>query len=195
MHPLPFTYPYAIAFWVVFVATFIPEWLLVAKVGRSPATKQDKGSTGVIVWGNTLGMTLCFVAAYRVPAATFATGRIAAFWAGVLLIVIGALMRQHCFRTLGVSFRPTVKVEEKQAVVERGLYRWIRHPSYLAGLVLFLGIAVALTNWASVAIVFVMFAAVYGYRIHVEERALVETIGEPYRDYMRRTWRLVPFIF
>ena len=36
---------------------------------------------------------------------------------------------------------------------------------------------------------------VYGYRVSVEERALVETLGERYRAYVRRTHRFVPFVF
>lgn len=41
----------------------------------------------------------------------------------------------------------------------------------------------------------VTVAGVYGYRVIVEERALETTIGDPYRGYMRRTTRFVPFLF
>jgi len=33
------------------------------------------------------------------------------------------------------------------------------------------------------------------YRIPLEERALVQGLGEPYEQYMKRTWRLVPYVF
>ena len=35
----------------------------------------------------------------------------------------------------------------------------------------------------------------YLIRIRVEEQALAETIGEPYRAYMARTKRLIPFVW
>jgi protein-S-isoprenylcysteine O-methyltransferase Ste14 len=35
----------------------------------------------------------------------------------------------------------------------------------------------------------------FGYRIAVEEAALLSTVGEPYARYMRRTWRLIPYLF
>jgi protein-S-isoprenylcysteine O-methyltransferase Ste14 len=35
----------------------------------------------------------------------------------------------------------------------------------------------------------------YSYRISVEEHALLAALGEPYREYMQRTRRLVPFLF
>ena len=34
----------------------------------------------------------------------------------------------------------------------------------------------------------------YAYRIRVEERTLLRTLGDPYRAYMRRTKRLIPFV-
>jgi protein-S-isoprenylcysteine O-methyltransferase Ste14 len=33
-----------------------------------------------------------------------------------------------------------------------------------------------------------------GYRIQVEERILQERLGKRYREYMRRTKRLIPFV-
>jgi protein-S-isoprenylcysteine O-methyltransferase Ste14 len=80
-------------------------------------------------------------------------------------------------------------------VVERGTYKWIRHPAYLAGILLLLGIGLALANWISIVVVVLVPSAVYGYHIHVEEQALVETLGTPYREHMNRTKRLIPFLF
>jgi protein-S-isoprenylcysteine O-methyltransferase Ste14 len=38
-------------------------------------------------------------------------------------------------------------------------------------------------------------ALAYTYRIGVEESALTDALGDPYKQYVRRTWRLVPFVF
>ena len=105
------------------------------------------------------------------------------------------MLRRHCFRMLGNHFRPAVTVVPSQPVIELGAYKWIRHPSYLAGILLFFGIGLALANWISVAVLFLVPVAAYGYRIHVEEQALLETLGAPYREYMNRTKRLIPFLF
>jgi hypothetical protein len=61
--------------------------------------------------------------------------------------------------------------------------------------ILFLGIGLALGNWISLAVLLVAVSIVYGYRVDVEERALVAVIGDPYRRYMSRTKRFVPFLF
>ncbi len=96
---------------------------------------------------------------------------------------------------LGSSFTGAVIVKADQAVVERGAYRYIRHPSYSAGAILFFGIGLALANWISLAVLLGGVSIVYGYRVGVEERALVAVLGDPYRRYMSRTKRFVPFLF
>jgi hypothetical protein len=53
----------------------------------------------------------------------------------------------------------------------------------------------ALTNWISLIALGIVPLAMIAYRIQVEEKALMETIGQPYRDYMRRSKRLIPFLF
>ena len=86
-------------------------------------------------------------------------------------------------------------VRPDQAVVDRGPYHYVRHPSYTAGAILFLGIGLVLANWISPIVLMGAVSAVYGYRVGVEEHALLATIGDPYRSYMSRTKRFVPFVF
>lgn len=93
-----------------------------------------------------------------------------------------------------LGFTAVVIVVPGQQVVERGAYRWVRHPSYSAGALLFAGMTLALGNWVSVAIALTAAVLTYSYRVRVEERALLETLGEPYRAYMRRTKRFIPMV-
>ena len=56
-----------------------------------------------------------------------------------------------------------------------------------------LGMLLCLCNVVSLAALIVAVAG-YANRIRVEERALAKELGDPYRDYMRRTKRLIPFV-
>ena len=56
-----------------------------------------------------------------------------------------------------------------------------------------LGVMLCSTNWLTLAC-FVIALPGFAYRIAVEERALVAALGDPYRDYMRRTKRLIPYL-
>jgi protein-S-isoprenylcysteine O-methyltransferase Ste14 len=189
------TWPYALYFWAIFVGTFLPEWRLYFKTRRTARPgPQDAGSVRIIMIGNTLGSWCAFALAWLWPGAAIVTHQRAAFWMGLTLLVCGAALRRHCFRMLGASFTGAVIVRPDQAVVRRGAYRWVRHPSYSAAFLIMGGIGLALTNWLSLLVMIAMSVVVYGYRVRVEERALVQTLGEPYRDYMRRTKRFVPFV-
>jgi protein-S-isoprenylcysteine O-methyltransferase Ste14 len=57
-----------------------------------------------------------------------------------------------------------------------------------------IGVGVALGSWLSFAILTIGTIATYLYRVRVEERALLDTIGEPYRSYMRESKRFIPYI-
>jgi protein-S-isoprenylcysteine O-methyltransferase Ste14 len=53
----------------------------------------------------------------------------------------------------------------------------------------------ATLNWIVIACLALAAFSAYSYRIRVEEAMLQETLGEPYRAYRARTWRLLPFIY
>lgn len=71
----------------------------------------------------------------------------------------------------------------------------MRHPSYLGAIVALSGFGLALGNWLSTLVVFVAALVSYGYRIHVEEAALVKGLGDRYVEYRRRTKRLIPWVY
>jgi protein-S-isoprenylcysteine O-methyltransferase Ste14 len=60
---------------------------------------------------------------------------------------------------------------------------------------MFMGIGLALGSWLSLVIFWLEIFIVYSRRVRVEEKALLDTLGEPYRAYMRRTRRFIPFLF
>jgi protein-S-isoprenylcysteine O-methyltransferase Ste14 len=88
----------------------------------------------------------------------------------------------------------TVRVTPDQTLIERGAYRWVRHPSYTAGLLIMTGSGLALGNWVSLLVLVFVTPSIYAYRVVVEERALTAVMGEEYRQYMRRTKRFIPFV-
>ena len=191
---LIYTWPYALVFWAVFVWAFAPEFRIISRRQEPSSTAQDKNSKLLIAVGQGVAVFAAFRIAFTVRSAML-PHRVWLFWISVGVIVVGSLLRRHCWRQLGTSFTGAVIVRPEQAVVERGAYRYIRHPSYTAGAIMFLGIGLALDNWISLAVLLAAVFIVYGYRVHVEERALAAVIGDPYRQYMLRTKRFVPFVF
>jgi protein-S-isoprenylcysteine O-methyltransferase Ste14 len=58
---------------------------------------------------------------------------------GVVVIWVGLALRVWAVLTLGRSFSTFIQVDADQAVVTRGPYRWVRHPSYTGLLLIALG--------------------------------------------------------
>jgi protein-S-isoprenylcysteine O-methyltransferase Ste14 len=77
-------------------------------------------------------------------------------------------------------------------LVTTGPYRWLRHPIY-AALLLF-SAAGAAAHFSRGSLLFLVVAAGAALRIAAEEKLIVERYPE-YREYARRTKRLVPFLF
>jgi protein-S-isoprenylcysteine O-methyltransferase Ste14 len=181
---------------LVLLWAFIPEFLIISRARQRAAqpTSKDDGSMRVIMLGQWIGMLLAFSFAFARPLRISTSAVLPVFCAGIATIVGASLLRRHCFRQLGEYFTGDVQARPDQPVINRGAYRWVRHPSYTAGILMFTGIGLALGNWASVFFLVLCSAVVYTYRIRVEERALIAEIGEPYLAYMRSRKRLVPFV-
>lgn len=115
------------------------------------------------------------------------------FIAGLLIAAAGQGLRLAAVRQLGASFTFKIHTAPGQAVVDSGLYRYVRHPSYTGALICALGFTIAYTNWLAPLMVLVLVVG-YVRRIPVEEKALIAGLGEPYQRYMSNTKRLIPFV-
>lgn len=156
---------------------------------------RDRGSYWLIVALLFVGLTLDFALSRRLPQAAILWRRELVFFIGIGLMLAGVAFRWWAIVILGRFFTFDVAVQSGQSVVETGPYRYIRHPSYTGALMTQVGIGLALGNWAGLIALLACMAIAYAYRISVEEAALVAALGEPYRQYMRRTRRIIPFLF
>jgi len=115
--------------------------------------------------------------------------------AAVVLFAAGLILRWWAIVTLGRFFTVDVTVERDHELVERGPFRWVRHPSYTGVLLAFVGWALTLWNWAAMAVVLVPIFVAFVRRMNVEEDALSRALGERYVEYMKRTKRLIPLLY
>jgi protein-S-isoprenylcysteine O-methyltransferase Ste14 len=117
------------------------------------------------------------------------------FAIGMALVVIGFVIRIHSILTLNQYFTYSVAKVENHKIIETGLYKFIRHPGYLGQLIIFIGISTSISNWLSVPVMMIPITLGYLYRIKVEERFMLEQLGEDYLNYQERTKRLIPMIY
>jgi len=193
MHVAPiFTLPFVIPFWIVFFFAFVREGRVIQGSFATAPSDQDAGTFRALVIGSPLALAAAIAASF-LPWLTIPWPEVAVAL-GMALLVAGAVLRRLCFNALGKWFTGTVIVVRDQAIIQHGPYRFIRHPSYTAAFLMFIGIGLALCSWISLAILFFAHCHLYGRRVAVEERALLDTLGTPYRDYMSRTRRFIPFV-
>ena len=154
---------------------------------KTVGVRLDRGSLLLVTAATGTRIVGAFLLEANVPSATIGAGsapiRWLCFGAGVTAIVSGSLARQWSISTLGRFFTLNVQISEDQRVVTNGPYRWVRHPSYTADLLAFTGIGLALGNWLAFLAAATLPLLGLLVRIHVEERALLTNLGEPYRAY------------
>lgn len=167
-------------------------WILPARrrASRHETARADRGSGFVIFLGIVVALVTVSVFA-NLGLATFSLGIL---YVGVALMFVGIGVRQWAIAVLGKFFTATVRSMEGQYVVNRGPYRWVRHPSYTGAILTLIGLGLAGGSWEGMVGVLVIAALVYGYRIHVEEQFLIRELGNDYITYRKRTKRIIPFI-
>lgn len=113
---------------------------------------------------------------------------------GVVIQAGFALLGIWARRHLGRNWSAEVRIGEGHELVRTGPYRFLRHPIYTAMLGMFLGTAVASSQYhALVGLVILIFA--YIRKTRLEEQILLNTFGTEYDAYRERTWALVPLLF
>lgn len=113
--------------------------------------------------------------------------------AGLSLMLAGTGVGVLSARALGASLTPFPRPSGKATFVASGLYRVVRHPIYLGGLLFLLGVSLLLSPWALA--VTAVLGVLWGLKARVEERFLHEHYAE-YAKYCERTrYRLVPFVY
>ncbi len=185
----------AVAFWVLFGLFAVGEGVMRV---RSRVNRQGTASepwSQVIVAVSIVGGLLGGLGAASVGSADLRAGRWPVFVMGLVLMALGIFVRQWSILTLGRFFTGDVRVSAQQPVIDSGPYRWVRHPSYSGLIIFFIGFALALTNFISLAILAIVPTIGLLARIHFEERALVASLGEPYRRYAATHKRLIPRVW
>jgi protein-S-isoprenylcysteine O-methyltransferase Ste14 len=117
------------------------------------------------------------------------------YFGGIGFIFTGLIIRWIAIITLKKSFTVNVAVSKEQKLVQSGIYKYIRHPSYSGSLLSFFGLGIVFSNWLTFIIIFIPILFSFLYRIQVEEKVLQEAFGDRYKNYMQTSKKLIPEIF
>jgi protein-S-isoprenylcysteine O-methyltransferase Ste14 len=183
-------------FWVACAAWILPEvaaWWVKRSSDSSQVRDHDSLNLIVILWW--VGIAMAVLMSSLLPQAAVSWERTSVFLVGICFVLMGVTLRWYSAAVLGKYFTFDVAIQGDQTLIEVGPYRYVRHPSYSGALLSLLGFGLALGNWVGLAASLSCLAFAYSYRIPIEEQALSSALGDVYKQYMNRTWRLVRFLF
>jgi len=115
-------------------------------------------------------------------------------WAGLAVFAVGVALNAWAMWALRGMFTARLGVQPGQRLVTHGPYRHVRHPAYLSHIVSLTGVALALSSVIGLALT-AAIVPVLLWRIRGEEAMLLAEFGDAYREYTRRTKRLIPGVY
>jgi len=193
MSPFIASQPVTLVLWVVTVGAWVLLELAQGLLARGGGVRRDRGSYFLVLLCVAAGWSVTILSA-AVPGAMIG-GQPIPFVAGMVLAWGGILLRAWAFRTLGRYFTFRVEVGPDQPVVSTGPYRVLRHPGYSALVLILVGLGLVYGTWIGVLAMAVLPAIGLVVRIRVEERALIEELGDRYLEYAAGRKRMIPFVW
>jgi protein-S-isoprenylcysteine O-methyltransferase Ste14 len=111
------------------------------------------------------------------------------------ITIFGFIVRWIAIIQLGRMFTVDVSISNTHILKTSGMYKIVRHPSYLGLMLIIAGLGLSEGSILSFVVAIVPVFIAMNYRMIVEEKALINEFGAQYEDYKKRVSRIVPFIY
>jgi len=160
----------------------------------STGVREDRANRWVIGAFALIGTLAAYLPAYTDRNGFWTLDGEIVRWLGVILFSVGGALRIWPVFVLGRRFSGLVAIQPGHTLVTSGVYRLIRHPSYLGLLVNSLGWGLAFRSGVGVLLTALLVPPLLS-RIYAEERLLRTQFDGEYDGYCERTWRLVPGLY
>jgi protein-S-isoprenylcysteine O-methyltransferase Ste14 len=160
----------------------------------SSGEREDRGNRWVLTAFGLIGFLSGYLPAYTDRKEFWTIDGETMRWAGVVLFTFGGALRLWPVFVLGRRFSGLVAIQPGHTLVTTGIYRRIRHPSYLGLLLNALGWSLAFRSGVGVVLTALLLVPLLA-RIHSEEALLLSQFGPEYEAYHARTSRLIPGIY
>lgn len=113
-------------------------------------------------------------------------------WVGVAVMIGAILVFWRAHADLGLNWSPSLEIREKHELITRGIYGVIRHPMYASQWLWVIAQPLLLQNWLAGIVNLVIFIPFYFMRVKAEEALMLDSFGEQYREYMKKTGAVLP---
>jgi protein-S-isoprenylcysteine O-methyltransferase Ste14 len=160
----------------------------------SSGVREDRGNRWVIATFAVIGLVDGYIPALTDRKEFWTIDHETIRWFGVVLFAIGGTLRLWPVFVLGRRFSGLVAIQPGHALVTTGIYRFIRHPSYLGLLLTAFGWGLAFRSGVGLLLAALLVPPLVA-RMNSEEGLLQSEFGADYDNYRSQTSRLIPGIY
>jgi protein-S-isoprenylcysteine O-methyltransferase Ste14 len=186
----------------LFVAMAVGWYLIrfeyARKSSRAPVLRSGRGFleiTLMLISLTGLGIVPLLYVVTAIPHFAAYAFQSALAWLGLLFAIAALIMFRLTHRALGRNWSVSLDVRQGHQLITDGIYRKLRHPMYSAFWLWAVAQALLLPNWVAGFSGVVGFGILFFGRVAREEKLMLETFGDRYREYTARTNRIIPRVF
>jgi protein-S-isoprenylcysteine O-methyltransferase Ste14 len=186
-------------FEIVFWGAIVAEMAIRAPISQKQ--RKEAKSDRRISRQETILLGLLFLAMFLLPLFYSATNWLDfanyslpgwAGWVGVVSILLALLVFWRSHADLGLNWSPTLEIRTEHKLITNGIFGYIRHPMYASQWIWVIAQPLLLQNWIAGFLNLPFFIAFYTLRVRAEEKMMLDTFGEEYREYMKKTGAVFP---
>jgi protein-S-isoprenylcysteine O-methyltransferase Ste14 len=186
-------------FEIVYWAAIVAEMAIRAPISRKQR-KESKSESRVSSQEKTL-LGLLFLSMFFLPLIYSATSWLDfanyslptwAGWLGVILILFALFVFWRSHADLGLNWSPSLEIRTEHKLITNGIFGYIRHPMYASQWIWVIAQPLLIQNWLSGFLDLFVFITFYFLRVRAEEKMMLDTFGDEYREYMNKTGAVLP---
>ena len=177
----------------------ISEWVLNFSMKKKGINSVEKDKTTIIfMFALTISVAIAILLSFylnRIEVLKIVFSHKILMVLTIFFMLIGMMIRWFSIITLDKYFSTNLTIIDGHTLYKSGLYKYIRHPSYLGATISFVGVGLYFSNMISFCIIVSSIVIGYIHRIRNEEKMLINHFGKEYVDYQNETKILIPFVW
>lgn len=166
--------------------------ILSRKIGKHPLPHERIGQLTRVLWAPTIIVWIMLLwrgaflkLSIHHPLPVFIE------YSAAMIVIIATALTFWCWHQMGTSWRIGIDPLEKTQLIVTGPYRYVLHPIYSLSMVLALATLCTFPTYALLCVI-AIHLAMLNIEAHREEKYLLRTHGESYRQYQESVGRFVP---
>jgi protein-S-isoprenylcysteine O-methyltransferase Ste14 len=160
------------------------------KMNEQRVTRQERTLLGLLFLGMFL-IPILYAATNWLDFANYTLPPWAG-WLGVLILAGAIFVFWRAHADLGLNWSPSLEIRERHELITRGIYSVIRHPMYASQWLWVIAQPLLLQNWIAGFSNLLIFIPFYFLRVKAEEQMMLDSFGQQYQEYMKRTGGVLP---